>query len=285
MTPIKYCYQKVQESKSNFTWTFYFISKNRRDALVSLYAFCREIDDIVDNIIDLEVATAKINWWKNEISRLFHDTPQHPVTKSLLEFIHIYELNEAYFIEMLDGMEMDLKFNRYESFKQLQLYCYRVAGVVGILCVKILGFINQATLKFAHDLGIALQLTNIIRDVGEDARKNRIYIPLDELQRFDVSENDILKFQENKNVSNLLMYQIERAENFYKSAYEKIPKEDINSQIPGLLMGKIYETLLLEIKRDRPEQTLNHKVILPPLRKVLVIFKCFFKNKFYTLRS
>jgi phytoene synthase len=285
MTPIQYCYEKVKESKSNFTWTFYFISKNRRDALVSLYAFCREIDDIVDNTIDLEVATAKINWWKNEINRLFHETPQHPVTKSLLKFIGTYELNEAYFIEMLDGMEMDLKFNRYESFKELQLYCYRVAGVVGILCVKILGFKNQRTLKFAHDLGIALQLTNIIRDVGEDARKNRIYIPLDELHQFNVSENDILRFQENKNVSNLLIYQIERAENFYKSAYEKIPKEDINSQIPGLLMGKIYETLLLEIKRDRPEQTLNRKVILPPFRKMLVIFKCFFKNKFYALSS
>jgi len=134
-------------------------------------------------------------------------------------------------------------------------------------------------------LGIALQLTNIIRDVGEDARKNRIYIPLDELHQFNVSENDILRFQENKNVSNLLIYQIERAENFYRSAYEKIPKEDINSQIPGLLMGKIYETLLLEIKRDRPEQTLNRKVILPPFRKMLVIFKCFFKNKFYALSS
>ena len=285
MTPIQYCYEKVKESKSNFTWTFYFISKNRRDALVSLYAFCREIDDIVDNTIDLEVATAKINWWKNEINRLFHETPQHPVTKSLLNFIDTYELNEAYFLEMLDGMEMDLKFNRYESFKQLQLYCYRVAGVVGILCVKILGFKNQTTLKFAHDLGIALQLTNIIRDVGEDSRKNRIYIPLDELHQFNVSEEDILKFQENKNVSNLLIYQIERAENFYKSAYEKIPKEDVNSQIPGLLMGKIYETLLLEIKRDRPEQTLNHKVILPPFRKILVIFKCFFKNKFYVLSN
>jgi phytoene synthase len=285
MTPIQYCYEKVKESKSNFTWTFYFISKNRRDALISLYAFCREIDDIVDNTIDLEVATAKINWWKNEINRLFHETPQHPVTKSLFNFIDTYELNEAYFLEMLDGMEMDLKFNRYESFKQLQLYCYRVAGVVGILCVKILGFKNQTTLKFAHDLGIALQLTNIVRDVGEDARKNRIYIPLDELHQFNVSEDDILKFQENKNISNLLIYQIERAENFYKSAYEKIPKEDVNSQIPGLLMGKIYETLLLEIKRDRPEQTLNHKVILPPFRKMLVIFKCFFKNKFYALSN
>ena len=285
MTPIQYCYEKVKTSKSNFTWAFYFISQDRRDALISLYAFCREIDDIVDETLELEVATAKINWWKAEINRLFHETPQHPVTKSLLKFIHIYELNEAYFIEMLDGMEMDLKFNRYENFKQLQLYCYRVAGVVGILSVKILGFKNQATLKYAHDLGIALQLTNIIRDVGEDARKNRIYIPLDELKEFSVSEDEILKFKESNHLSNLMFHQIARVEVFYKNAYQKLPKEDINPQIPGLIMGKIYETLLLEIKRDKPEQTLNHKVLLPPFRKVLVILACFFKNKFYALSN
>ena len=182
-------------------------------------------------------------------------------------------------------MEMDLKFNRYENFKQLQLYCYRVAGVVGILSVKILGFKNQGTLKYAHDLGIALQLTNIIRDIGEDARKNRIYIPLDELKEFNVSEDEILKFHESINLSNLLMHQILRAEVFYKNAYQKLPKEDLNQQIPGLLMGKIYETLLLEIKRDKPEQTLNRKVLLPPLRKILVILSCFFKNKLYALSN
>ncbi len=285
MTPIQYCYEKVKASKSNFTWAFSFISQDRRDALVSLYAFCREIDDIVDETLEIEVATAKINWWKAEINRLFHETPQHPVTKSLLNFVHIYELNEAYFIEMLDGMEMDLKFNRYENFKQLQLYCYRVAGVVGILSVKILGLKKQATLKYAHDLGIALQLTNIIRDVGEDARKNRIYIPLDELKEFNVPEDEILKFKESNRVSSLIMHQITRAEVFYRNAYQKLPKEDINPQIPGLIMGKIYETLLVEIKRDKPEQTLNHKVLLPPFRKVLVILSCFFKNKFYALSN
>ena len=285
MTPIQYCYEKVKASKSNFTWAFSFISQDRRDALISLYAFCREIDDIVDETLELEVASAKINWWKAEINRLFHETPQHPVSKSLLNFVHIYELNEAYFIEMLDGMEMDLKFNRYENFKQLQLYCYRVAGVVGILSVKILGFKNQATLKYAHDLGIALQLTNIIRDVGEDARKNRIYIPLDELKEFNVPEDEILRFKESNRVSSLIMHQITRAEVFYKNAYQKLPKEDINPQIPGLIMGKIYETLLVEIKRDKPEQTLNHKVLLTPFRKVLVILSCFFKNKFYALSN
>ncbi|MSQ81019.1 MAG: squalene synthase HpnD, partial [Candidatus Methylopumilus sp.] len=164
-------------------------------------------------------------------------------------------------------------------------YCYRVAGVVGILCVKILGFKNQGTLKYAHDLGIALQLTNIIRDIGEDARKNRIYIPLDEINQFNISEDDILEHKENKNISNLLHYQIQRAESFYEAAYKKLPSEDINTQIPGLMMGKVYETLLHEIKRDKPEQTLNHKIKLPPLRKVLVIIMCLFRYKFYALSN
>lgn len=285
MTPIQYCYQKTKASKSNFSWTFYFIKKESRDALIALYAFCREIDDIVDETLDLEIARKKLYWWKNEVNNLFHATPQHPVTKSLVQFIQKYELNEAYFLEIIDGMEMDLKFNRYESFKQLQLYCYRVAGVVGILCVKILGFKNQGTLKYAHDLGIALQLTNIIRDIGEDARKNRIYIPLDEINQFNISEDDILEHKENKNISNLLHYQIQRAESFYEAAYKKLPSEDINTQIPGLMMGKVYETLLHEIKRDKPEQTLNHKIKLPPLRKVLVIIMCLFRYKFYALSN
>lgn len=285
MTPIQYCYEKIKVSKSTFTWAFYFISKERRHALTSLYAFCREIDDIVDNQMDYEIATQKLDWWRSEIDRLFHGTAQHPVTKSLVTYIHIYELNEAYFLELIDGMEMDLKFNRYEDFKQLQLYCYRVAGVVGILSAKILGFKNRTTLKYAHDLGIALQLTNIIRDVGEDVRKNRIYIPLDELVQFKVSEEDILKLKETKQFSNLMMYQIERADTFYNNAYQKLPREDIHQQIPGLIMGKIYNTLLHEIKREKPEQTLNHKVLLPPFRKMLVILKCFFKYKFYALSN
>ena len=285
MTPIQYCYGKINTSKSNFTWAFCFISKERRNALTALYAFCREIDDIVDNHLDYEVASQKLHWWRDEINRLFHGTAQHPVTKALKAYIHSYELNEAYFLELIDGMEMDLKFNRYEDFKQLQLYCYRVAGVVGILSVKILGFKNRTTLKYAHDLGIALQLTNIIRDVGEDVRKNRIYIPLDELDQFKVLEEDILKLKESKNFSKLMMYQIERADTFYKHAYQKLPPEDIEQQIPGLIMGEIYKTLLHEIKRDKPEQALHHKVLLPPLRKILVILKCFIKYKYYALSN
>jgi phytoene synthase len=283
MTPIQYCYEKTKLSKSNFLWAFYFINKTRRDALVSLYAFCREIDDVVDTHLDYEVATQKLHWWRDEINRLFHNTAQHPVTQSLKNYIDQYELNEAYFLELIDGMEMDLKFNRYENFKQLQLYCYRVAGVVGILSVKILGFKNRNTLKYAHDLGIALQLTNIIRDIGEDARKNRIYMPLDELKQFKVSEEDILKLKESKHFSNLIMYQIDRADSFYRNAYQKLPKEDINQQIPGLIMGGIYETLLGEIKRDKPEEIINHKVLLPPIRKLLVVFKTFIKYKYYAL--
>ena len=196
MTPEQYCQEKTAKSGSSFYYSFRFLSKSRRLAITALYAFCREVDDIADECMDLSVAKTKLNWWRSEIERLYQNQPQHPVAKALLAAIHTYQLDAEHFMEIIDGMEMDLNFNRYQDFKQLQLYCYRVASVVGLLSAQIFGFKNRKTLKFAHDLGMAFQLTNIIRDVGEDARRNRIYLPLDELAKFGVSEDDLLASRE-----------------------------------------------------------------------------------------
>jgi phytoene synthase len=187
-------------------------------------------------------------------------------------------LSEEHFIEIIDGMEMDLNFNRYEDFKQLQLYCYRVASVVGILSAQIFGFENRKTLKFAHDLGLAFQLTNIIRDVGEDARRNRIYIPLDELARFNVTEEDILRSRETDAVKQLLEFQIERAESYYDRALNELPAEDRKSQRVGLIMAAIYRTLLREIKADGAEKVLNSRTALGTLRKLSLAFNTWLKN-------
>ncbi|MBX9705497.1 MAG: squalene/phytoene synthase family protein, partial [Gammaproteobacteria bacterium] len=178
MTPQQYCEEKTAKSGSSFYYSFMFLPKDRREAITALYAFCREVDDIADECTDFTIAQTKLNWWRTEIESLYEGKPQHPVSKALLNPIKTYQLDAEHFIEVIDGMEMDLKFNRYEDFKQLQLYCYRVASVVGLLTAQILGFSNRKTLKYAHDLGMAFQLTNIIRDVGEDARRNRIYLPL-----------------------------------------------------------------------------------------------------------
>ena len=277
MTPLEYCKQKAAQSGSSFTVSFIFLPKKQRDAMTILYAFCREVDDVVDECSDYQVAQTKLNWWKSEINNLYTNTPQHPVTKALQPVVKQFSLAQEHFLEIIDGMEMDLKFNRYEDFKQLQLYCYRVASVVGLLSAQIFGFSNRRTLKYAHDLGMAFQLTNIIRDVGEDARRGRIYLPLDELRKAKVSEEDILQSRATPQVKELIEYQIERAESYYDKALRELPAEDAKQQRTGLMMAAIYRTLLREIKTDSAEKVLNSKISLPPLRKLILAAKTFFK--------
>ena len=277
MTSLEYCKQKAAQSGSSFTVSFIFLPKNQRDAMTVLYAFCREVDDVVDECSDYSVAQTKLNWWKSEIANLYTGTPQHPVTKALQPVVAQFNLAQEHFLEIIDGMEMDLKFNRYEDFKQLQLYCYRVASVVGLLSAQIFGFKNRKTLKYAHDLGMAFQLTNIIRDVGEDARRGRIYLPLDELKKAKVSEDDILQSRETPQVKELIEYQIERAETYYDKALRELPVEDAKQQRTGLIMAAIYRTLLREIKAESAEKVLNFKTKLPPLRKFLLAMQTYFK--------
>lgn len=270
MTPQEYCKQKTKESHSSFLTAFIFLSKEKREALTALYAFCREVDDIADECLDHEIASSKLNWWRDEIDRLFKDDPQHPVSKALHPFIERFNLSKNYFIEIIDGMEMDVKFNRYESFEQLQLYCYRVASCVGILSAHIFGYKNKNTLTFAKNLGIALQLTNIIRDLGEDARRGRIYIPIDELKKLSVSEEEIISLKNSDKIKKLVQNQVDRAITFYSLAIKTLPAEDKKSQKIGLIMGNIYYVLLNEILKDSPEKILNQKTILPGFRKLRI---------------
>ena len=277
MTPQQYCQQKAAQSGSSFTLSFIFLPKTQRQAMTALYAFCREVDDVVDECTDFNVAQTKLNWWKSEIENLYSGTPQHPVTKALQPFIAQFNLAQEHFLEIIDGMEMDLKFNRYEDFKQLQLYCYRVASVVGLLSAQIFGFKNRQTLKYAHDLGMAFQLTNIIRDVGEDARRGRIYLPLDELRKANVSEEDILQSRETAQVKELMEFQIERAESFYDKALHELPPEDAKQQRTGLMMAAIYRTLLREILRDGAQKVLNARISLGGFRKLWLVYSVWLK--------
>lgn len=268
MTPQQYCQQKAAASGSSFYYSFLFLPRPRREAITALYAFCREVDDIADECHEPDVARTKLAWWRQEIDNLYAGNPQHPVTRALVPAIAAYDLEQEYFHEIIDGMGMDLTQNRYGEFKHLQLYCYRVASVVGLLSVAIFGYRNHKTLRYAHDLGIAFQLTNIVRDVGEDARRDRIYLPLDELARFGVSESDILHGRETPAVRQLLEFQIERAETFYDRAFNELPDEDRQAQRTGLIMAAIYRTLLREIKAGGAEKVLNSRIALTPLRKL-----------------
>ncbi len=279
MTPDQYCKQKLKDSKTNFALPFLFLSKPKKRALIALYAFCREVDDIADHCQEYEVGLTKLNWWLTEINNLYQDHPQHPVTKALYPAIKQFDLNQNYFIEIIDGMKMDLDFNRYEDFKQLQLYTYRAASVVGILSAQIFGFHNKKTLDYAHNLGIALQLTNIIRDVGEDIRRNRIYIPLNDLKSYQIDEIELKQCTRNTQLIKLMQYQIDRAKGFYAKAFTLLPKEDRFKQLPGLMMGNIYFDLLLRIEEGDLANILNERTQLTPFRKIWVIVLTFI-NKY-----
>ena len=277
MTPDEYCQQKAAQSGSSFYYSFLFLPVNRRRAITALYAFCREVDDVVDECQDPQIAGTKLAWWRQELAKLYASQPEHPVTQALLPVLAEFDLPQEQLLEIIDGMAMDLQQTRYLDFKALSLYCYRVAGVVGLLAAEIFGYRQRKTQKYAHDLGMAFQLTNIIRDVGEDARRGRVYLPVDELKRFDVSVADILNARHSDNFRRLMEFQIERAEHYYEQAMSELPAADRKAQRPGLVMAAIYRTLLDEIKRDGC-QVLTQHTSLTPIRKLWIAWRTWIKG-------
>jgi phytoene synthase len=270
MTPDEYCAEKAAQSGSSFYYSFRLLDPARRRAITALYAFCREIDDIVDEVSEAAVARIKLAWWRTEVDRLYQGSAQHLVALALTPVVATYSIARAQLETVIDGMQMDLDKTRYLNFEELELYCDRVAGVVGVMSAEIFGYRNRATLEYARDLGIAFQLTNIIRDVGEDARRGRIYLPQDDLARFGVPPSDILQRRASSPAFRELMaYEVERAKRWYTKAIDKLPKEDRRAQRAGLAMAAIYRTLLDEIARDH-YNVLNQRIALTPLRKLWI---------------
>jgi phytoene synthase len=272
MDPHQYCQQKAAASGSSFYYSFLFLPDDKRRAITALYAFCREVDDVVDECSDAAVARTKLAWWRNELAAAFHGTPQHPVARALADVAPRFNLAEARLSEIIDGMQMDLDHHHYPTFDALRLYCHRVAGVVGLLSAEIFGYQDHRTLEYAADLGLAFQLTNIIRDVGEDARRDRIYLPLDELERHGVSPDDIACSRETDNFRRLMEFQIERAQGYYREAYTKLPAADRRAQRTGIIMAAIYRTVLDEIRRDGCH-VLTGRVSLTPVRKLWIAWR------------
>lgn len=267
-----YCEDKAASSGSSFYYAFRFLPDDQRRAITALYAFCREVDDVVDECRDAGVARLKLHWWRDDIERLFAGVPQHPVTQALREHTLRCNLPREYFLEIIDGMEMDLDRHRYETWKDLALYCHRVAGVVGLLSAEIFGYTNRQTLKYASELGVAFQLTNILRDVREDARRGRIYLPREALQQFGVDAQDILSYQHTPQLEALLAHTLERARGHYRTALDLLPAEDRHAQRSGLIMAAIYQATLDEIERDGL-RVLDRRVSLTPLRKLWIAWR------------
>jgi 15-cis-phytoene synthase len=277
MDPHQYCQQKAAASGSSFYYSFLFLPPERRRAITALYAFCREVDDVVDECTEEAVAHMKLAWWRKEISAAYHGTPQHPVARALADVAARFSLPEELLNEIIDGMQMDLERNRYPDFDALRLYCHRVAGVVGLLSAEIFGYADKRTLAYAADLGLAFQLTNIIRDVGEDARRDRIYLPVNELQRFGIGEPDILQARETDAFRRLMEFQVERALGYYSQAFSALPAADRRAQRPGIIMAAIYRALLDEIRRDGC-RVLTRRTSLTPIRKLLIAWRTWIKG-------
>jgi phytoene synthase len=274
-SPETYVAQKAAASGSSFYYAFLFLPKERRAAITAFYAFCREIDDVVDEVSEPHVAAQKLAWWRSDVELSFSAAnlaQRHPVMRALQPHCATYGITPAHLLAVIAGCQMDLEQNRYWSFASLEKYCHLVAGVVGEVIARILGFQNQQTIAYAHKLGLAFQLTNIIRDVGEDAERGRIYLPVDELERFALPVNEINHRQYSDRFSALMAFQAQRAHALYDEALALLPAEDFRAQKPGLMMAAIYRDLLREIERDG-FQVLNQRTSLTPLRKFWLAWK------------
>ncbi len=280
-TPQDYAQQKAAASGSSFYYAFLFLPPPKRAAITAFYAFCREVDDVVDEVHDLGVAQAKLGWWRQEVAQAYNGQPSHPALQALMPHAPAYGIEARHLLAVIDGCQMDLDQNRYLDFNNLQRYCHLVAGVVGEVAARIFGQTDPQTTEYAHRMGLAFQLTNIVRDVGEDAVRGRIYLPVNELQRFDVKAHELIKrgaapgtdkadFE--RRFRALMQFQCERALAQYDEALALLPAADRRAQKPGLMMASIYRTLLREIAAD-PLLVLTQRVSLTPLRKFWLAWK------------
>ena len=272
MTPQDYVQQKAAASGSSFYYAFLFLPPQRRAAITAFYAFCREVDDVVDEVQDLTVAAQKLHWWQMEVQISFAGNAQHQVMKDLMHLNGKFGITAQHLQDVIAGCQMDLNQTRYLDFAGLQRYCHLVAGVVGEVAARIFGQSQDETTHYAHQLGLAFQLTNIIRDVGEDALRGRIYLPVNELQQFEVSAKDILERRDSAAFQALIAFQYERAHGLYANALAALPAADWRSQKPGLMMASIYQTLLVEIQAAG-FPVLRQRVALTPMRKFWLAWK------------
>ena len=282
MTPEDYVNDKAAKSGSSFYYAFRFLPPPQRAAITAFYAYCREVDDVVDEVHDPSVAGSKLAWWRKEVASAFTGHPSHPAMQALMPHVQPYGIEARHLLAVIDGCEMDLQQTRYLDFAALSQYCHLVAGVVGEVAANIFGRSQDATIEYAHRLGLAMQLTNIIRDVGDDARRGRIYLPMNEMKQFEVKASELLERKApwgySERFTHLMSFQAERAHRCYEEAFSMLPAADRRAQRPGLAMAQIYRTLLREIEAD-DFRVLHQRVALTPLRKVWIAMQTHWRER------
>ena len=278
MTPQAYCEQKVRQSGSSFYYSFLFLTAKQREAMIALYAFCREIDDIVDAPYyknnDSSIAQTKLNWWRNEVQNIYTHKASHPIAIAISKCLENYNFKQGYFLDIINGMEMDLFHNGFETMDDLKTYCYHVAGAVGLLTIEITGYADQNRKKiqnYAKDLGTALQLINILRDVKEDYQRERIYIPKQEMTKFNVTTD---MFSTQNNVKTLALYNhlSHQIDYYYQQAIANLTDEDRYQQKTALIMANIYLAIFNKIKQQNYPVTLQ-RISIHPIHKLWIAWK------------
>ena len=261
--------QLTQQSGSSFSLSFFFLPKEKRRAIRSIYAFCRHSDDIADQDVPIDEKQRQLDEWRRELDVCFSGDPSIPMMKDLQECVSEYSIPKDYFEELILGVEMDLEQSRYQTFDDLYLYCYRVASIVGLMCIEVFEYTEPETKKYAEYLGIALQLTNILRDVGDDAAMDRIYIPLEDIKTYELKEQDILQKNYTAQFTNLAAFHAERAEEYYKRASSALPSKDRRNMLAAQIMGQVYHSVLEKIRANE-FQVFDGRTSLSKLQKLLI---------------
>jgi 15-cis-phytoene synthase len=277
------CVKITRESSSNFYYAFKLLPDERRRALYATYAFCRFVDDIADDDQVREPA-ALLKRWREELERVYHGNPTRAISRALADSVRRFSIPRRYFEEIIDGVEMDLTHKRYPTFAELRLYCYRVASAVGLICIEIFGYRNPQARTYAENLGLAFQLTNIIRDVREDASRGRIYLPLEDLERFEVKEDEVLTGLHSGRFERLMEFEARRAQDFYQEAERALPAEDRTSLLTAEAMRLIYQALLRRIMKSR-YRVMDGKLRLSAPHKILLVGRAWASGRLRRART
>jgi phytoene synthase len=277
----EYCAQLTRKSRSNFYYSFLFLSKEKREAMYAVYAFCRSVDDVADGNAQMCEKQALLDEWRRELDRCYVGKPQHPITIKLAQSIQKFPIPKEHFEELIAGVEMDLTHSRYPTFHELYEYCYRVAGVVGLMCIEIFGYRNPKAKDYAVNLGVALQLTNIMRDLKVDAERGRIYLPQDELARFGYHEDELLRGAYTPAFFELMRFVGSRARRYFHNARQLLAAEDRRSLFAAEIMGAIYYRLL-EAVETSGYRVFDRTITLPTSHKLWIALSIWARTTYGT---